>query len=151
MKVKCKKIIAERPNRKDLGEKTDDLTVNKEYIVLSVSLIMNSLIYYRIETDIGDLVLFEADQFDVTSSYIPSSWEIKVELNSDESYYLNLAPEKWNHAPFSFYEEITEVSWPLYQWRDLDEIPEVVSLYFQERDLIYREQEEYDKSMKGGK
>ena len=43
----------------------------------------------------------------------------------------------------SFYEEITEVRWPLTEWLDDPNMPEVVKLYFQEKDLIYREEEEY--------
>ena len=33
MKVKCLKILTTGPKREDLGEKTDHLTIGKEYIV----------------------------------------------------------------------------------------------------------------------
>jgi len=143
MKVRCKRIFSVRPSKIDLGNQTEDLTVGKEYVVLSVY--MGSYISYRIETDCGDLIILEADQFEMISRYIPSNWEIIVNSEPGKPYYLRLSPRNWNNAPFDFYEEITEVSWPLHEWRQYEKIPEVVSLYFQERDLIYREEEEYEK------
>jgi len=36
MKVKCKKILTNRPDRKDRGNQTENLAIGKEYIVLCV-------------------------------------------------------------------------------------------------------------------
>ncbi len=113
--------------------------------MLGVFLVRKSTILYHLEPDFGGLAMFDADQFEVVSNYMPSNWEAIVKVNEDDSYYFKLSPRNWNNAPFSFYEEITEVSWPLSEWRQYDKVPEVVSLYFQERDLIYREEEECEK------
>jgi len=91
--------------------------------------------------------MFNADQFDMISSYVPTNWEAIVKVNEDGSYYFKLSPKNWNQATFSFYEEIIEVSWPLYEWRKYEKIPEVVSLYFRERDLIFKEELEYEKML----
>jgi len=145
VKIKCKKILSVGPNRKDMGAKTEDLTIGKEYIVLGVLASYGSLINFHIETDCGDLVIFDADMFDVISNYIPSSWVLDMKCETGGSCYLNLYPKKWNEYPHGFYEEITDVSWPLHEWLQYERMPEVVSLYFQERDLIYREESEYEK------
>lgn len=144
MRIKCKKILDDDFPREDRGNKSGGLTVNKWYIVLSVYFNKYGL-YYQIEDDDGGLVMFKADQFEIFSSYIPSSWETVVRTYSDGTHCLDLSPRNWNQTSLDFYEKISEVSWPLHEWRQFEKIPEVVSLYFQERDLIYREEEEYEK------
>ena len=148
MKVRCHKILSDFPPRRDLGSKTNSLTVGGEYIVLAVYSNNKNAILYHIETDSGDLVIFHADQFEVISKYIPSNWEVRIEADLTKPHYIELSPKNWNQDSFSFYEEIIEVSWPLYEWRKCEKIPEVISLYFKERDLIYREESEYEKREK---
>ena len=146
VKIKCKKIFPDSSNMKNNEKKTDGyLTIGKEYIVLGVLVFYNLLIKFHIETECGDPAIFSADMFDVMSNYIPSSWELEIKCETGGSCYLNLYPKKWNKYPHGFYEEITNVSWPLSDWLRYEKIPEVVSLYFQERDLIYREESEYEK------
>ena len=77
-----------------------------------------------------------------------------------DSYYLILAPLKWDEALFNigasneqgFYEEIYNVNSPLEGWRNYppEQVPEVVKLYFQEKDIIYKEEEAYEKATAAG-
>jgi len=150
MKIKCRKILTSPPCRIDQGAQDEYLAVGREYIVLCVYYEYNGILYYQLESDSGALIIFEADQFEVVSNYIPSCWEIETNLLEDGKYSLKLSPKSWNNYincdsgyEMSFYEEITEVRWPLTEWLDDPNMPEVVKLYFQEKDLIYREEEEY--------
>ena len=146
MRVKCTQIFTNRPNRTNRGNKTEHLSVGTEYLVLCIYFSNNGVLDYQIEGDAGDLIIFEADQFEVLSRHIPSNWEItikntKVENSNDSTYYLKLAPRRWNNASISFYEEITDVSGPLENWRHWPGIPEVVKLYLQEKDIIRDEED----------
>ena len=147
----------------ELGASNGILTVGKIYIVLSVSMSKRGL-RLRIECDEGELRIPDANRFELLSNYIPSNWEIKFETEDSNSYYLKLAPSKWEEALFNigapneqgFYEEIENVNTPplegLEGWRKYppDQISEVVKLYFQEKDIIYKEEEAYERSSAAG-
>jgi len=158
MRIKCIKILNNRPNRKDLGKKTEDLKVGKEYIVLCLYYGQEGVLYFQFEGDSGGLFIFEADQFEVLSNYVPSNWEITTKCDPDGRYYLKLSPQSWNSYvnsykgfDMSFYEEITEVTWPLKEWRGDHNMPDVVKLFFREKDRIHREEKEYRLKHGGGK
>lgn len=161
MKVRCKEITTNSGDSQTiLGATNNNSTVGKEYIVLSAS--MNNIhgLIFQIESDEGELIMPDANRFELLSSYIPSNWEIKFKVYKDGSCYLNLAPKKWEVALFNvgtpneqgFYEEIEYVHSPLENWRNYpkDQIPEVVKLYFQEKDIIYQEEEAYEKASSSG-
>jgi len=147
MRVKCKKIFTNRPNRKERGNKTEHLEIDKEYIVLSTIMVSDSILYLQLESDAGDLIMFEADQFDILTTYIPSNWGVLIkplaQENLNTTYYLALSPNNWNNTTYDFLDEILDISGPLESHRDDYPISEVMKLYFQEKDLIYREEEEY--------
>jgi hypothetical protein len=153
MKVKCKKIYEGNHEITKTGGHDQHLTVGKEYIVLTVYM-QDKKAYFQFEGDDGDLIMFHASQFDVVSNYVPSNWEITCERCDDETYYMSLAPKKWNEAKYpsgnGFYEEIVEVEGPLENWRSDPELfpPEVVKLYLQETEVIYREEKEYQRKQK---
>ena len=165
MKIKCTNIILNGNKTSVLGASNGGLTVGKKYIVL-VIYIEKDGIGFQIECDDGELTIPDGDQFEILSSYIPSCWEITFKTKEENSYfYVKLAPKKWNQARFegetaesykpNFYEAIVDVNTPLEGlegWRNYpsDQIPEVVKLYFQEKDIIYKEEEAYGKSSAAG-
>ncbi len=160
MKIKCTNIILDGKKIEDLGISNGRLTVGKEYIVLVVYTDKTNYIRFQIECDDGELRIPVGRQFEMLSSYIPSNWEITFKTYTDSSCYLDLAPGVWNKALFNigttkeqgFYESIVEVDTPLEGWRKYpsDQIPEVVKLYFQEKDIIYKEEEAYEKASASG-
>lgn len=161
MKVKCKKTKSDSGEILTSPGETDEiLTVGKEYIVLSLSMSNTHGLLFQIETDDGELMMPDANIFELLSTYIPSNWEIKFKVYKDGSCYLSLAPKKWEEALFNigtseeqgFYEEIEFVNSPLENWRNYppEQIPEVVKLYFQEKDIIYKEEEAYEKASASG-
>jgi len=144
MRVRCTQLLTIRPARTDRGNQTEHLTVGQEYVVLCISFASDGVLLYQIESDAGNLILFEADQFEILSSHIPSNWEIDIKINSAESgdnrYYMDLSPRNWNNAQFDFYEEIIESSDPLEEWREDPHMPKVMQVYFQGKDIIYQEE-----------
>jgi len=148
MRIKCLRILS-LLDKSDQGAKTNYLTVGKEYIVLVIYFKGKNL-SFQIEDDSGDITIFEADQFEITSNYIPTNWEINFDVFPSGAYYLELSPKSWNEYykryedyPDSFYEKIIEVETPLESWRGHPGAPEIVEVYFQAKDLIYREEKEY--------
>jgi hypothetical protein len=162
MKLKCTNIILDVKETEVLGATNGSLTVGKEYIVLSF-LIKDKFAGFQIECDEGELIIADASQFKVLSTYIPSSWESKFhtyKYKEEVLYNMNLCPREWNKALYNigtikeqgFYEEIVEVDTPLEGWRNYppEQIPEVVKLYFQEKDIIYQEEAAYEKANASG-
>jgi len=162
MKIKCTNLTLDSKKVFYTGASNGSLTVGKEYLVLTF-FIKSNFAGFRIECDDGELIIPDADQFEVLSRYIPSNWEAKVYTFASEegsSYSLTLAPQKWNEAMFNigtpkeqgFYEEIVLVDGPLEDWRKYpkDQLPQVVKLYFQEKDIIYSEEEAYEKARSSG-
>jgi len=152
MRIKCKKILIDNPESNPPLKQTDWLTVGKEYVVLTVYKSRNE-ISYHIESDYNDEpVIVDAEQFQVLTNYIPSNWEIKVKDYENGTYYLKLAPRAWNEADFDFWEDITNISGPFDKYRYSpympNHVPREVTLFLQERDIIYREEEEYQKKLK---
>jgi len=148
MLIKCVKILS-LFDKIDRGLKTDYLTVGKEYIVLVVYFEKNTL-SFQIEDDRGSLTIFEANQFEIISNYIPTNWEVNFDIYSNGSYYFDLSPKAWNNYykkyeeyPNYFYDKIIEVDTPFEDWRGHPGMPEVVEIYFQEKDIIYNEEEKY--------
>ncbi len=161
MKIKCKEISELGKKITTIGAKNRNLTVGKEYIVL-VLYIKKGFIEFQIENDEGDIIICSGDQFEILSNYIPSNWEIKCSECQDGSYYLDLAPVAWNNAIFdgetpesyksNFYEAIIEEAGPLENWRSYpqNQIPDVVKVYLREAEIIYREEEAYEKARLSG-
>lgn len=149
MKVKCKKIYTEEGEKTQIGSRSKRLTVGKEYIVLTIY-IHGEEVDFQFEGDDGDLIMFNAEQFELTSQHIPSNWEVKFKTYEDGTHYLGFAPEKWNKARYpsdnGFYEEIIMQNGPLENWRTYPDemVPDVVKLYLQETEIIYREEKEYE-------
>ena len=83
MLIKCVKILS-LFDKIDRGLKTDYLTVGKEYIVLVVYFEKNTL-SFQIEDDRGSLTIFEANQFEIISNYIPTNWEVNFDIYSNGS------------------------------------------------------------------
>lgn len=160
MKIKCTNINLNGENVTLLGASNGKLTVGKEYIALVVYTDKTDYIRFQIECDDGELRIPAGRQFEIISSYIPSNWEITFKTYTDGSCYLDLAPVIWNKSRFSigtaqehgFYEAIVEVDTPLEGWRKypITQIPEVVKLYFQEKDIIYKEEAAYEKASAAG-
>ena len=156
MRVKCKKFYTKNREVTELGSHCNRLTVGKEYTVLSIS-IHGKDVHFQFEGDDGDLIMFDADQFEQVSQYIPSNWMLRFETCEDGSHYLDFAPEKWNKARYpsgnGFYEEIIKQNGPLENWRTYppEMVSEVVKLYLQETEIIYREEEEYQKKQEKDK
>jgi len=152
MRVRCTQILTNRPVRTDQGDQTEDLTIGKEYVVLCIYFRNSGILLYQIESDAGELIIFEADQFEILSSHIPSNWDIHIEIDSNEvgdsSYYMKLAPTNWREALFDFYEEIIESSTPLEEWRADPHMTKVMQLYFQEKDIIYQEEMDIKRKIK---
>jgi len=151
MRVKCIKILKENPHiradRIDLGPKTKDFTVGKEYIVLYVCYYGGHPLFYKMESDAGHMITREANQFELVSRHLPSNWEVGVQIYPgplhDTRYTVRLSPKKWNRRPSDFYEEIEKIRKPLEHWRGKLDAPEVVQCYLREKDIIYREENEY--------
>jgi hypothetical protein len=147
MKVKCNKIFINNTDGSELYSQDEWLTIGKEYIVLCLYFSHDGALEYQIEGDNGFLGIFEAEYFDVLSRYIPSNWEIVTKIFPSGHYYLKLSPSLWNKEfeenNLDFYEDITEIESPLESYRDYpeNERPEIMSLYFQEKDIIFREEE----------
>jgi hypothetical protein len=152
MKVRCKKVYTEQGEMSEIGSRSERLTVGKEYIVLTIYAYGKEM-DFQFEGDDGDLIMFDAEQFEQTSQHIPSNWELEFKTYEDGTHYLSLAPEAWNKARYpsgnGFYEEIIEKNGPLENWRGdpSEQIPEVVKLYLQETEIIYSEEERYGKEM----
>jgi len=151
MRVKCTKILN---SNKELDLELEDqyLKVGNEYIVLVVYFTKDG-VSYQIESEHDkEPFIPDADQFEILSNYIPSNWEIQVKNYEDGTYYLKLAPKAWNEADFDFWEDITNISGPFDKYRYSpympNHVPREVTLFLQERDIIYREEEEYQKKLK---
>ena len=142
MRVRCKKVYTEEGEKTQIGSCSKKLTVGKEYTVLTL-VIHGKDGHFQFEGDNGDLIMFDADQFEQVSQHIPSNWELKFKTCEDGLHYLRLAPEKWNKARYpsgnGFYEEIIKENGPLENWRTYPEdmVPEVVKLYLKETEIIY--------------
>lgn len=166
MKIICKEIQMDSGKLSTIkGSSNGNLTVGKEYIVLVVYYDNPHGLGFQIECDEGDLMIPSANRFDLVSNYLPSNWEIIFKPISEGSHYFQLAPRAWNKARFegetadayrpNFYEAIIDVNTPLEGlegWRKYppEQIPEVVKVYFQEKDIIYQEEAAYEKANASG-
>lgn len=141
MLVRCKKLFLD--SSINLHE-DEFLTVGKIYTVLVVYSDEKGT-RYQLESDNDEqLIIFEANLFEIVSDYIPSNWRIDCKIRDDNTTFLCLEPRTWGNASLDFYEDITDLQYPFSYWRENpDEMPEVVKLYFQERDLIYKEEKEH--------
>ena len=153
MKIRCKKTDDDRI----LGsnEIIRVLTAGKEYVVLCMTISKDG-VRLRIETDNGVLRMFPAAWFEMLTNYIPSNWEARSipKIQNDESYFIRFAPKKWNDVVYEdgsgFFDQIVDGPDPLEEYRDHPEwgTSSIVELYLQERDIIYREEEEYWKNLR---
>lgn len=140
MRIQCKRIFNVNGEEKTtLGEKNEYLTVGKVYVVL-VLYTTEDGVEFQIESDDGALYILNATEFEIVSNTIPSNWEITCTYYKEGIYHLRFAPKAWNeyksHSGDSFYDDIIEVEAPLEQWRSEKIRPEVVSVYFQEKDKM---------------
>lgn len=156
MRVRCKKLYIKNGEITEIGSRDERLTVGKEYVVLAVY-IQGEEVEFQFEGDDGNLIIFDADQFEQISNHVPSNWELEFETCADGAHYLCLSPKKWNKARYpsgnGFYEEIIKENGPLENWRTYppEMTSEVVKLYLQETEIIYREEEEYQKKQEKNK
>jgi hypothetical protein len=133
MKIKCKKFLSESADRKEL-EISGALTKGREYIVLGISTSDRDRSFY-IECDDSTLPgYFDVRQFDVVSNYLPSSWQAEYVENLCS---LDFYPKSWIEAD-NFLERFVN-----------DEDPDMIALFEKERDLIYREEAEYELKKSG--
>jgi hypothetical protein len=123
MKVRCKKIISEI-TKKDLGNVSPWVTLDKEYIVLAID-IESQNITILIQSD-GHYEPFYSslDGFEIVDQQIPSNWGIKISDFYDQVIY-QMMPKIWMYD--SFFEEVE------------DEDPKAIALFNAETEIIYRE------------
>lgn len=121
MKVRCIKSMNEQT-----GESVDDsswLTTGKEYRVLSIHMQHGLPLKFQI---IGDDEITPAyhvaDQFEIVSNFIPSTWVVDFEPES----YFKLSPKEWCKPGF---------------WEDyFDGISEAVTLFHSENEKLIQEE-----------
>ncbi|RWR08116.1 hypothetical protein D2T33_15930 [Sinirhodobacter populi] len=96
MRVKCIKII--NPNTGNEQASSPWLTVGKEYVVWEVSWGVNQkLIEFRFEhDDANSPALSNANLFELTSDYIPSTWSIR----SIPDQRFSIGPRSWQMDGF---------------------------------------------------
>lgn len=124
MKIICRKIIS-ATTKKDLGNSSPWLKLDKEYIVLAINLIEELGIEIYIQTEhFDEPKFFDIDGFEFVDQFIPSSWVTKL----SQVYHrkvMTMLPKNWNYE--SFFEDMSE------------EDPGAMKLFTQEAKLIYRE------------
>lgn len=95
MKVKCKKIINEHTQQ---SQNTSSwLTIEKEYIVLSIEVYPTKNLYLLIDDSSNQSPgLHDAKQFEIVSHFIPSNWEI----NPGDLEIMTIGPRSWQESSF---------------------------------------------------
>ncbi|HRA42148.1 MAG TPA: hypothetical protein PLV31_00475, partial [Gammaproteobacteria bacterium] len=72
---------------------------------------------------------FDIRQFDIVSNYVPSNWVVEYNESFDNiSFY----PRSWIEAE-NFWDRFID-----------DDDPEMIALFEKEKELIYREEAEYE-------
>lgn len=138
MKVRCKKFLSSDREKRELEEK-QGLTKGKEYIVLGISFNKHDRYIYMNDDDEDQLPgYFDIRQFDIVSDYIPSNWVIEYDEKFDS---LGFYPKSWiNEQNLS-----TESGfWEKFVDGDHD----MIALFEKEKELIYREEAEYELKQK---
>jgi len=126
MKVICSKILD--PDTGEEKQKDSWLTTGHTYTVLSVIVGASGKLQFRL---IGDdkytPFLADANQFEVTDTKIPKSWEINFSPNS----HFSISPKAWCRVGF---------------WDDyFDGDPEAEAIFDREKEVIFSEESGADK------
>jgi len=125
MIVKCLKILDPDTGKK--VESSPSLTVGKEYVVLSIHVEDGYSTKFQILRDDGTPSFHIANQFEVVSSKIPSTWQVDFVLNG----YLSLGPKAWSRAGF---------------WDDyFDGDPEAEAIFDREKEVLFSHESGIDK------
>jgi hypothetical protein len=101
MKVKCISIFNEHTMK--YQSESEWLTVNKEYIVLSIDVYADKVFYLIVDDSTNNIPgLHNAAQFQITSNKMPKNWT----LTPGEIELFTLGPKAWQLPGFweSFYE-----------------------------------------------
>lgn len=105
-------------------ENSDFLTIDKEYVVLSLSIRKKAKTIYLISDD-GEPGYFDLRQFEIISNYLPSNWIVEYREDFD---VLELLPESWVKD---------ETFWDKF----IDEKSQnAIELFEKEKKLIYEEE-----------
>jgi len=120
MKVRCVKFIDEQT-----GQTLDSnswLSVGKEYRVLSIYMQHGLPMKFQLIGDDGETPAYHAaNQFEIVTNIIPSTWVVDFESDS----YFKLTPRNWCNVGF---------------WEDyFDGVPEAVDLFDSEKAIITKE------------
>ena len=129
MKLRCKKILSRNKESRETGL-NGGLTKGKEYIVLGISFSAHDRDIYMHYDDEDRLPgYFDIRQFDIVSNYVPSNWVVEYNESFDNiSFY----PRSWIEAE-NFWDRFID-----------DDDPEMIVLFEKEKELIYREEAEYE-------
>jgi hypothetical protein len=119
MMVRCVKLLSPV----DGSEQTESawLTLDREYVVLSVLAAPGRDVKLQILNDEHSAGLFVSEMFLTTDASMPSNWIAKV----SEGGLLELAPERWHKPGF----------WESYYDRD----PEAVKIFDEDTSVIRSE------------
>lgn len=117
MRVVCVKFLD--PVTREERDEDSWLTLDREYVVLSVDVDVDRRVWIRVESEeAGTPVMFDAEMFHTTSTKLPDNWRGQV----DEGGSLRLAPGPWLRLGF---------------WEDFfDGVPDAVEAYEKERAVI---------------
>ncbi len=120
MKVKCVKLF---DNSGKENKESSWLSIGKEYVVLEIESYPGKNILYRLVGDNEDEspALYDARQFKIISSVLPSSWTIHQVNN-----LIVQGPKSWQKS--GFWEECYEHE------------PQALALYKFEAEAIYKEE-----------
>jgi len=94
MRIKCVTMIDEATQEKK--NISHSLTIGKEYIVLAITM-YPAKNYFQLVGDNENKspTLHNAKQFEITSSRIPSNWQINA-----DNFAIALAPKGWEESGF---------------------------------------------------
>ncbi|MCA1032525.1 hypothetical protein LCL95_16050 [Bacillus timonensis] len=102
------------------NNKEEALTYQKEYLVLTLEVFPSSSaiamhegdnIFFRLENDIGQMLMYPSKLFEITSNKVSSRWEI--EKNHDGS--IHFLPSLWRGAFIDEYYNYTPSAMEVYK------------------------------------